>query len=196
MRESAALCRGVLRYRAGLALALFLLPMQLLSMPSARADESGRTSIAVLDFESYNLTPIADTPVDMQRVASISGMLEKALQETTEVHIVSIDPAEVREADAGFGYLFEHGDVAAQLGLAHGADWVLVGRLHKPSFLFSYLMARLVDTRTGKVAEDLIVEIKGQQQVVTRKGVERLAEKLAVRLTAGKGAGSARPAER
>ena len=188
MPELAAQCRTRLRSLAGLTGALLTLAMLLLSMPIAGADVSGQASIAVLEFESYNLTPIADTAEDMKRTASISGMLEQALQETTDVRIVSIDPVDVREADAGFGYLFEHGDVAAQLGLAHGADWVLVGRLHKPSFLFSYLMARLVDARTGKVAEDLIVEIKGQQQVVTRKGVERLAQKLAVRLAAGTGA--------
>ena len=104
--------------------------------------------------------------------------------DTLDVRIVSIDPAVARKADAGVGYLFEHADAAAELGRAHGADWILVGRLHKPSFLFSYLMARLVDTRAGKVAEDLIVEVKGQQHIVMRKGIERLAEKLSVRLKA------------
>ncbi len=75
--------------------------------------------------------------------------------------------------------------MAARLGAANGADWVVVGRLHKPSYLFVYLMARLVDVSTGQVAEDLLVEIKGLQDVVSRKGIERLAQKLSPRLRAG-----------
>lgn len=145
-----------------------------------------RDSIAVLEFELYNLTPIADTPEDRMRLATLRGMVEQGLRDNADIDIdiVAIDPATVAEANAGFGYLFEHADVAAELGLAHGATWVLVSRLHKPSFLFSYLMARLVDTRTRSVAEDLVVEIKGQQQVVTRKGIERLVQKLLPRLNA------------
>lgn len=177
--------------RAGSTLMLTMACLLLLAMQTQALAEP---SIAVLRFELNNLTPIADTAEDLQRTAAVSGMLEKALQDTLDVRIVRIDPAVVRDADAGFGYLFEHADVSAALGRAHGVDWILVGRLHKPSFLFSYLMARLVDTRTNKVAEDLIVEVKGQQHIVTRKGVERLAEKLAVRLHAGaSSAGSALP---
>ncbi|MCP5304468.1 MAG: DUF2380 domain-containing protein [Chromatiaceae bacterium] len=145
---------------------------------------AGATGVAVLAFESRNLTPIADTAADRQYVASLGVMLEEALGQAADTEIVSIDPAVADEANAGVGYLFEHGDVAAQLARAQGADWIVVGRLHKPSFLFSYLMARLVDARTGEVAEDLVIEIKGQQDVVTRKGIQRLAGKLAARLNA------------
>lgn len=154
------------------------------------------TGIAVLDFELRNLTPIADSQEDLQRAASIRPMLEAELHKRPDTRIVSIDPVVAREADAALGYLFEHSDAAAELGRAHGADWILVGRLHKPSFLFAYLMARLIDTGTGKVAEDLIVEIKGQQEVVTRKGVERLAQKLDARLAAGSSTAGSRDSDR
>lgn len=142
-------------------------------------------SIAVLDFELNDLTLLSGGPEELERTASIGPLLEDALRNVTDVRIIRIDPEAAREADAAVGYLFEHGEVAARLGADHGADWILVGRLHKPSFLFAYLMARLVDTGTGKIAEDLLVEIKGQQDVVTRKGVERLARKIAHRLEAG-----------
>lgn len=175
----------------GTALACAMACVFLLTM---NACALAQQSIAVLAFETHNLTPIADTAEDVQHAASISRMLEQALQDTLDLRIVTIDPAVVREADAAFGYLFEHADVTAELGRTHGVDWVVVGRVHKPSFLFSYLMARLVDTQTNKVSEDLIVEIKGQKRIVTRKGAERLAEKLAVRLRAeARGASNASP---
>lgn len=176
--------------------AILLLALVCLPLPGGHNLAFAEPRIAVLEFELNNLTPIAASPEDLKHAASISRMLEKALQETLDVRIVSIDPAVAREADVAFGYLFEHSDAAAQLGLTHGADWILVGRLHKPSFLFAYLMARLVNTETGRLAEDLIVEIKGQQQVVTHKGVKRLAEKLAARLTADVNENAERPTGR
>jgi hypothetical protein len=48
----------------------------------------------------------------------------------------------------------------------------------EPSFLFAYLMGRLVDTRTGLVAANLVVEAKGQTGPVTERGAVRLAEQI------------------
>jgi len=169
------------------ALACLLLMM----LPCRVVAES---TLAVLEFELNDLTLLPRGEEELQRTAALQPMLEEALNVTDSVRIIRIDPAAVRDADAAFGYLFEHSEEAARLGAAHGADWVLVGRLHKPSFLFAYLMARLVDTQTGNVAEDLLVEVKGQQQVVTRKGIERLASKIAARLEAPKTDTSAPPA--
>ncbi len=152
---------------------------------SLLAAAQAQSTLAVLDFELNDLTLLPNTDAERERTASLRPMLEQALREAGDVQVVEIDPAAIGEADAAFGYLFEHPEVTARLGAANGADWVIVGRLHKPSYLFVYLMARLVDTRTGEVAEDLLVEIKGQQDVVSRKGVERLAQKLSTRLRAG-----------
>ncbi len=138
--------------------------------------------IAIVDFESYNLTPVEESPAEKQYVATLSGMLEQQVSAVSDVDIVRIEASDADRANAGFGYLFEHPGEAARLGKKYGADWIVVGRVHKPSFLFSYLMARLVNVHTAEVAEDLIVEIKGQQDVVTQKGIERLAQKLSVRL--------------
>jgi len=35
------------------------------------------------------------------------------------------------QATAGFGYLFDHHDIAAQLAQQYGADYVIVGRLYQ-----------------------------------------------------------------
>ena len=150
-------------------------------LPAAQA----QSTLAVLDFELNDLTLLPNTDAERERTASLRPMLEQELRDAGDVRVVEIDPAAIGEADAAFGYLFEHPEVVARLGAANGADWVVVGRLHKPSDLFVYLMARLVDVSTGQVAEDLLVEIKGLQDVVSRKGIERLAQKLSPRLRAG-----------
>jgi len=132
----------------------------------------------VLDFELNDLTLQPRTPEELERTASIRPLLEKALSHASGISLVGIDAKASDRANAGVGYLFDHPEVAARLGGEHGADWVLVGKLHKPSFLFAYLMARLVETDTGEIAEDYIVEVKGQQDLVTAKGAERLARKI------------------
>ena len=139
--------------------------------------------IAVLDFELKDLTLLPDSPEEIERTASIRPFLENALSETADVHIVEIDSAAMSKANVGFGYLFEHPDVAATLGKQHGAEWVVVGRLHKPSHLFAYLMVHLIDVGTGALAENIIVEVKGQQHIVNKKGAERLAKKILHHIT-------------
>ena len=156
-----------------------LLTASLLSTAQAQS------TLAVLDLELSDLTLLPNTDAERDRSASLRPMLEQELREAGDVRAVDIDPAAVSEADAAFGYLLKHPEVTARLGAANGADWAVVGRLHKPSDLFVYLMARLVDVSTGQVAEDLLVEIKGLQDVVSRKGIERLAQKLSPRLRAG-----------
>lgn len=135
-------------------------------------------SIAILGFELNDLTLLPQTPEELERTASIKPMLEEALRAEGGYAIVPIDERAANDANAGFGYLFNHPKVAARLGQQLGADWILVGRLHKPSFLFAYIMAHLVDTRDGTQAGNYIVEVKGPAQQVTKKGVERLAEKI------------------
>jgi len=50
---------------------------------------------------------------------------------------------------SGVGYLFDHHDVAAKLGKQFGADYVLVGRLHKPSLC----IIKTAIYRTFKITE-------------------------------------------
>ena len=119
------------------------LTLTLLLLLAAQPGSGAEVRLAVLDFELNDLTPLPGGADEQARTASVRPLLEKAIAETSpSVRIVAIDPQAARNADAGFGYLFEHGEVAAQLGAEHGADWILVGRLTKPSFLFAYLMAR------------------------------------------------------
>jgi len=131
------------------------------------------TRIAILDFELSDVTLAPRIPAEIERTASIQAMLEGELKKAG-YKIIAIDLATQKKANGSFGYLFDHNDVAAELGKKAGADYVLVGRLHKPSFLFAYLMGHLIKTDTGGLIENYVVETKGGDKKLTLKAVETL----------------------
>ncbi|MGR8940303.1 MAG: DUF2380 domain-containing protein [Gammaproteobacteria bacterium] len=133
--------------------------------------------IAVLDFELKDLTLVPNIPAEIARTASIKPLLEQEFK-ISGYEIVQIAPGEIKKAAAGPGYLFDHHDIAAALGKTADADYVVVGRLHKPSYLFVYLMAHLVDVKREKRVGDYLSEVKGGEKKLTQKGVESLAEKI------------------
>ena len=137
-----------------------------------------QTRIAVLDFELRDLTLDPNTPEEIDRTGSIRGMLEEVLVARGNYTTVNIDSSVQANANAATGYLFDHFDVAAELGKQHGADYILVGRVHKASFLFVYFMVHMVDTRTKQLVGNYITEVKGPQKKLTIKGVESLVEKI------------------
>lgn len=138
---------------------------------------SAAPRIAVLDFELKDLTPAPNTPDEVARTASIKPLLEQELTKAG-FQIVQIDPADIAHLAAGPGYLFNHHDLAAELARTAQADYIVVGRLHKPSYLFIYLMAHLVDAKQERLIGDYISEVKGGEKKLTLKGVESLAEKI------------------
>lgn len=134
-------------------------------------------SVAVLDFELRDLTLLPGVPAELERTASLKPMLERELK-NAGYNIIAIPASAQSTARSGFGYLFDHHDVAAQLAKGYGADYVLVGRLHKPSFLFVYLMAHLIDVKKESLIADYLSEVKGSHKKLTGKGVESLTEKI------------------
>ena len=143
-----------------------------LAAPAYPVPKDGR--IAVLEFELNDLTLDPGNAAERERTASIKPTLEKALVQAKKV-TVPVEDAAQSAADEGVGYLFDHADAAAALGRAAGADWVVVGRVHKASFLFVYLKAHVVNVATGEQVADLVVEVKGPQKALTARGVESLA---------------------
>jgi hypothetical protein len=135
------------------------------------------TQIAILDFELKDLTLAPGVPAEIERTASIKPLLEKELQ-SAGYQITEIPLSAQHTADSGVGYLFDHADAAAQLGKDFGADYVLVGRLHKPSFLFAYLMGNLVRVSDGQWLGKFITESKGPNAELTIKAIESLAVKI------------------
>lgn len=138
---------------------------------------SAETKIAILEFELKDMTLAPRIPAEIKRTASIKPLLETELK-SANYTIIDIDLKSQKFAESGVGYLFDHHDVAAKLGQQFDAEYVLVGRLHKPSFLFAYLMGHLIRVRDAKLMGNYISEAKGPSTLLTKKTVESLAVKI------------------
>ena len=151
---------------------------------SADTASAPKSSVAVLDFELRDLTLTPGIAAEQERTASIGPLLRQFLETQYGFKLVAIDSDTQDAADDAFGYIFDHHDVAAELGREAASDWIVVGRVHKASFLFVYLKAQVIDTKTHRLVADLTVEIKGSQERLTTKGVERLASQIAAAINA------------
>ena len=140
-------------------------------------DLAAETRIAILDFELKDQTMAPRVPSELKRTAAIKPLLEKELR-SAGYRIIDIPKSAQTEADAGVGYLYEHPDAAAKLGERFGADYLLVGRVHKPSFLFAYFIGNLVSVADGRWRGQLMAESKGQAKVLVGKAVETLTDKI------------------
>lgn len=145
----------------------------LLSIP-AYAD----TRVAILDFELKDLTLSPRVQEEKERAASIKPMLQEVLKAKGGFELINIDSDVQDDANQGTGYLFDHHDVVAELGQQFGADFVVMGRVHKASHLFVYFLVHLVEVKTQQLVGDYVVEVKGPQKKLTIKGVESLVEKI------------------
>ncbi|MBB5202195.1 DUF2380 domain-containing protein [Glaciimonas immobilis] len=158
-----------------------LIVMLLGPLPAFNASAADM-SIAVLDFElndlTLNLTANPVNPDEVERTSQIKSLLQQALLARGGYKIVEVAPKSQDQANGAFGYIYDHHDVAADLGRSVGADWIVVGRVHKGSFLFVYLKAQLINTKTKQVVGLYSVEVKGQQKKLTPKGVDHLAEQI------------------
>jgi hypothetical protein len=152
-------------------------------------------TLAVLDFELVDLAETGDTAVQMARTARLAPLLRQALTDRG-LAVVAVPPAAQAEAERSFGYLRDHPDIAAALARRFGADWIVVNGHHRPTPLFSYLRARLIDAHTARAAEDYVVEIKGPFEITAPRGAARLAEDIAATLAAGQSAQSTTKAPR
>ena len=143
---------------------------------------SSAASIAVLDFELNDLTLNPNLAEETKRAATLRPLLVEQLSVHQKITVIE-NPASAKiEAEKGRGYLFDRPAIAAKIGREVGTAWIVSGRLHKASFLFVYLKAQLINTQTGQVAADFVVEIKGPQKKLTKKGVESLAQQIAAAL--------------
>jgi hypothetical protein len=142
------------------------------------------TKIAILNFELADITSLPNTPEEQKRTASIKPLLEQALKLKGDYEIVQVSADAYSAANAGLGYLFRFDELAAQLGKQVGADWILVGQHSKPSFLFSYFLAHLIQIKTARQIANYTIELKGNHEKVTQRGVHHLAEEINATLLA------------
>jgi len=134
--------------------------------------------IAILNFELNDITSLPNTPEELTRTATIKPLLEQAMTPIGDYEIIQINTDAQKAANSGFGYLFRFNDAAAKLGKQFGADWVIVGQHSKPSFLYSYLMAHLINVKTQNLVGSYDIELKGTHNKVMERGVSSLAEKI------------------
>jgi hypothetical protein len=134
--------------------------------------------VAVLNFELNDLASLPDTPEERRRTASFRPLLEQALSRMGDYAMIPVNEGDQAAANPGFGYLFRFPELAARFGERVGADWVVVGQHSKPSFLFSYLLANLIDVKNRTLAASYAIELKGSHDTVSQHGLEALAKKI------------------
>ena len=154
----------------------------LIAMMPAIAD----SKIAVPDFELLNLTLKLSDPKkvaeidakDQQNVALIGNYLRQGLANSKGYSVITISEQARDDADKGIGYLFECAECSAELGQAHDADYIVVGRLHKPTYLFSYIIVRIFDTKTHSLVKEFRSEVKGVPEKSIPGAVANLVHKI------------------
>lgn len=139
---------------------------------------SAATRFIVLDFELNDITSLPNTPTERQRTASMAPLLTTALSQIDDFEIVPVETDMQKAANSSFGYLFRFHDLAAQLGRQLGADWIIVSQHSKPSFLFSYLWVYLIDVKKQKAIARYDIELKGNHEKVTHRGIASLTRKI------------------
>jgi hypothetical protein len=139
---------------------------------------NAKPRIVILDFELNDITSLPNTPKELVRTASVKPLIERVMIQQENYDIIQISPEAQKQANPGVGYLFRYHDVAAKLGDQFKTDWILVGQHSKPSFLYSYLMAYLINIKTEIAVARFDIELKGNHQKVTERGVKKLVQEI------------------
>ena len=134
--------------------------------------------IAVLAFELNDVSALPNTPEEIIRTASIKPLLDKALIRYGDTNLIQIDTKIQNAANSSFGNLFNFPEEAVKLGKRYRADWLIVSQHSKPSFLFSYLVAQVININTAKPTVKFTIELKGSHAKVLQHGVNTLAKKI------------------
>jgi len=144
------------------------------------------SKIAIPDFELLDLTmklsdpqKVADIQAeDEQKLRDIEMFLRKGLANKEGFTVIEISDEVKSSADKGIGYLFDCAQCSAELGLNNDADYIIIGRLHKPTYLFSYLIVRIFDTHENKLVKEFRSEVKGDPRVAIPGAVANLINKI------------------
>jgi len=144
------------------------------------------TKIAVPDFELLDVSMKLSDPQkvaeidaqEQQKLRDIELFLRQGLSNKEGFTVVDISSEDKSAADKSTGYLFDCAKCAAELGLSHDADYILIGRLHKPTYLFSYLIVRVFDTHENKLVKEFRSEVKGDPKVAIPGAVGNLVNKI------------------
>ena len=131
--------------------------------------------IAILDFELDDQTLLPKTKSELKQAESFKPMLEQYLKVLGGYEIITINE---QEKNAGLAYLFQHNGSSAELGKQSGADWIVVGRHRKLSFMYSRLVVHVINVKTGKLNGNFMIVLKGSNKKVTKKAIGSMAKKI------------------
>jgi hypothetical protein len=168
-------------------LMLFVSMSLMVSLPASAAD----SKVAVLDMELLNLTMALKDPQknaeiaenDQRNVALTESLGREGFAKREQYQLVKISDAAHAEADESVGFLFDRPEAAASLGEQFDADYIVVGRYHKPTYLFSYIMLRVVDVDSGELVEEFKTEVKGRPQETIPRNIENVMVEIDNRLS-------------
>jgi len=140
------------------------------------------SKVAVLDMELLNLTMALSDPQknadiaanDERNVALTESLVREGFEKRDQYELIRIDDKAHKKADKGVGFLFDRPEAAASLGEKFGADYIVVGRYHKPTYLFSYIMLRVVDVSSGELLQEFKTEVKGRPQETIPRNIENV----------------------
>lgn len=143
----------------------FLLPFLFLANPIW-----ANTNFAVTDFELLDLTLKLSSPQkaaeivakEQEKLKMIDALIQEGIASTENFTMIHITAEARDKADKSVGYLFDCAKCSADLGREYNADYILIGRLHKPTYLFSYIIARVFDVKANKLIKEYRVEAKGK----------------------------------
>lgn len=149
------------------------------------------TKIAVLDIELLNLTMPMKNPEknaemaarDERNVALTERLLREGFDKRDHYELIKISDEAHAEADEAVGFLFDRPGAAASLGQQFNADYIVVGRYHKPTYLFSYIILRVVDVADGELVEEFKTEVKGRPQETIPRNIENVMIEIDNRLS-------------
>lgn len=157
----------------------------------ASGNTMAATKIGVLDMQLLDLTMELSDPQKNAEIAAkeqknvelAERLLRNGIEKRQHFNLVEIDNEAQAKANKGVGYLFDRPEVAAELAKPFGADYVIVGRYHKPTYLFSYIILRVVDVDSGKMIEEIKTEVKGRAQETIPTNIGNVMIKLDTLLT-------------
>lgn len=130
---------------------------------------SAESKIAVPDFELLDLTMRLSDPAkvaeinaqEQEKLRMIETILRDGLNKIDGFSLVTTTTEQRNAADKSTGYLFDCAACSAEFGRELGADYIIIGRHHKPTYLFSYIIVRVFDTANNALVKEYRREVKG-----------------------------------